>query len=158
MSSCVVHGARVFRAVFAAALFVSCQSSNSDKQDGLDAGGSTTTTDHGGSTSHGGASDGGDRDDAAAAECSVESPSSCVEPKPAYADVQGIFEQRCVVCHSGQAGGPWPLTSYGPIADWQVEIRTHVSRCTMPPPEAGIVMTDDERSKILMWLRCGLAR
>jgi cytochrome c5 len=90
--------------------------------------------------------------------CDIELPRACAEPKPTYGDVTPIFEARCVICHNGMAGSNWPLTTYGHVADWQDEIREMVSRCTMPPPEAGIPITDAERDTILMWLRCGLAR
>ena len=90
--------------------------------------------------------------------CDVELPRACAEPAPTYAEVSPIFEARCVICHAGMAGGPWPLTSYGHVADWQDEIRSHVSRCTMPPPDSGVAISDDERDDILMWLRCGLKR
>lgn len=93
-----------------------------------------------------------------AVACDVELPRACVEPAPTYTDVSPIFEARCVICHAGMAGGPWPLTSYGHVADWQDEIRSHVSRCTMPPPDSGVAISDDERAEILMWLRCGLER
>jgi hypothetical protein len=27
--------------------------------------------------------------------------------------------------------------------------------CTMPPPDAGVPMSDEERESILIWIRCG---
>lgn len=92
------------------------------------------------------------------AACEVEAPRACQEPKPTYSDVEPIFKDRCVICHNGKAGGPWPLTTYGHVADWQNEIRDQVSRCTMPPADAGVAISDAERLEILMWLRCGLTR
>lgn len=88
--------------------------------------------------------------------CEVQAPTACVEPKPTYADVTPIIKERCLLCHNGQAGGPWPLSSYGHVADWQNEIRDQVSKCIMPPPDAGVPITTEEREKILMWIRCGL--
>lgn len=93
-----------------------------------------------------------------AESCDVQAPSACVEPKPTYSDVEAIFKDRCVICHNGKAGGPWPLTTYGHVADWQDDIRDQVSRCTMPPADAGVAISNAERAEILMWLRCGLAR
>lgn len=90
--------------------------------------------------------------------CTVEAPSACLEPKPTYGDIAPILKDHCVICHNGKAGGPWPLTTYGHVADWQNEIRQEVSRCTMPPPDAGVEISDEDRSEILMWLRCGLAK
>jgi hypothetical protein len=93
---------------------------------------------------------------AAAVMCKVSLPTSCPSPKPHYPDVQPIFQQRCVPCHNGAtADSPWPLTEYEHVADWYDTIRSEVVNCTMPPLDAGVPMTDDERVKILTWIRCG---
>jgi hypothetical protein len=88
-------------------------------------------------------------------QCEVVAPTSCVEPAPRYADVEPIFERRCIGCHFGMAGGPWPLTSYPHIASWFAEIRAAMLTCAMPPPDSGMTMPDSERDVILAWLRCG---
>lgn len=100
-------------------------------------------------------SDGGLGQDAATPiQCAVVAPTACPEPAPRYADVQPIFEQRCVSCHSGR-GEQWPLTTYQHAADWYGPIHDEVLTCAMPPPSAGIPITDAERVAILTWLRCG---
>jgi hypothetical protein len=104
------------------------------------------------------AGDAGQAGETPRVSCDVVAPSACVEPKPAYADVTPILQERCVLCHNGQAGGPWPLTTYGHVADWQNEIREMVSKCFMPPVDANVPMTAAEREKILMWIRCGVQR
>jgi uncharacterized membrane protein len=90
--------------------------------------------------------------------CSVPAPTSCPDPAPRYADVAPIFERRCLTCHSGAPGGPWSLADYGHVADWQDTIRSSMRDCSMPPPDAGIPMTLEERVAILTWIRCGLPR
>lgn len=97
-----------------------------------------------------------DPDAAAPMECDVTAPTRCPEPPPRYADVEPIFQQRCVGCHYGMPDGPWPLTSYGHVASWANEIRGQVLACTMPPPEEGVPMTVEEREAILTWIRCGV--
>jgi hypothetical protein len=87
----------------------------------------------------------------------VPAPTACPEPAPRYADVAPIFQQRCVICHSGWEG-PWPLNDYGHVADWQDSIRTNLLDCSMPPPDAGIPITVEERVAILTWIRCGLPK
>jgi uncharacterized membrane protein len=87
--------------------------------------------------------------------CDVTLPKSCSDMSLGWADVEPIFEQRCIGCHSGDPGGPWPLTSYGHVADWANEIRAQMAACSMPPSDAGIAMPTDEREKILLWVRCG---
>jgi hypothetical protein len=89
--------------------------------------------------------------------CNPTAPASCTEPTLSYADVEPIIAARCGSCHHG-AGPQWALTSYGHVADWHNEVRGMVQGCTMPPPEARIPMTDAEREKILMWIRCGYPR
>lgn len=90
--------------------------------------------------------------------CPVPAPTACPDPAPRYADVAPIFEQRCVICHAGNPGGPWSLADYGHVADWQDTIRTNVRDCSMPPADAGVPMTSEERLAILTWVRCGLPR
>jgi predicted small lipoprotein YifL len=90
--------------------------------------------------------------------CSVTAPTSCPDPPPRYADVQPIFEQRCILCHNGTNDGPWALTDYEHIADWQEIIRADLLDCTMPPVDAGVPITRDERLAILVWIRCALPR
>lgn len=92
--------------------------------------------------------------------CELTAPTECPTPAPVYGDVSPIFERRCVWCHYGREGGPWPLTDYGHVADWKDDIRSDVLTCNMPPPDAdgGEVMTDEERLAILTWIRCGMPR
>lgn len=90
--------------------------------------------------------------------CSVEPPTACPEPAPRYGDIAPIIEARCQQCHSPLWTGPWPLDTYGHVADWQDTIRSSLIDCSMPPPEARVPMTDEERLAILTWIRCGLPR
>ena len=88
-------------------------------------------------------------------ECNIVAPTACEQPEPTYANVQPIFEERCIGCHSGEPGGPWPLTSYPHVAGWFAEIRAAMLTCAMPPADSGVSMPDAERDQVLAWLRCG---
>jgi hypothetical protein len=99
--------------------------------------------------------DGGVEGDAGALLCAVEPPTICPDPAPRFADVQPILQERCVVCHSGLPGGPWPLLQYSHVADWQDVIRGQMLDCSMPPPDAGVRMEATERVAILTWILCG---
>ena len=90
--------------------------------------------------------------------CAVQAPSTCPSPAPRYSDVAPIFEQRCVICHGNAPGGPWPLTDYGHVADWQDTVRSSQLDCSMPPADAGVPITLEERLAILQWIRCGLPK
>jgi hypothetical protein len=90
--------------------------------------------------------------------CGVPAPTSCPSPAPTFAaDIQPIIQRLCVPCHVGVADGPWPLTAYQHVADWQDIIRAAMLDCTMPP-DAGFPMTKSERLTLLTWIRCGLPR
>lgn len=89
------------------------------------------------------------------ASCEATAPTSCPDPSPVYADVEPLFQQYCVICHDDVAGGPWPLTAYKDVADWHDTIRADLLFCTMPPADAGVVMTLEDRMAILTWLKCG---
>lgn len=93
--------------------------------------------------------------DATSVACTVTAPTECIEPAPVFSDIQPILEKRCLSCHYGDPDGPWPLTDYEHVASWFAEVRTQMLACSMPPPDAGIQMTNAEREKILMWIRCG---
>jgi hypothetical protein len=87
--------------------------------------------------------------------CSVEAPTACPDPPPHFADVTPVLAERCTVCHYGGVGGPWPLLEYHQVADWRDSVRAMLLDCTMPPPDSGVSMSDDERLAILTWIACG---
>lgn len=87
--------------------------------------------------------------------CDVPAPTVCPDPPPRFADVAPLFQQRCVPCHFGAEGGPWPLITYRHVTDWYDFVRDDIRDCSMPPPDSGIPMTSDERQAVLTWLLCG---
>lgn len=87
--------------------------------------------------------------------CTVKAPTSCPDSPPRFDDVTPIFKQRCAPCHVSEWTGPWPLDTYSHIADWADTIRGHLVECSMPPPEAGTPLPNEESEKILTWIRCG---
>jgi hypothetical protein len=99
--------------------------------------------------------DGGVTIDGAPLVCTVEAPTVCPDPPPHYPDIQPIIERACVPCHQGLPGGNWPLLQYSHVADWQDIIRAQMLACTMPPPDAGVPISDEEREAILTWILCG---
>lgn len=105
-----------------------------------------------------GSPDGGTTEDAGALMCTVEAPVACPDPPPRWPDVEPIFQRRCVLCHNGMIGGPWPLLQYEHVADWYDVVRAMLLDCSMPPPDAGVYMPDEDRTAILTWIRCGLPR
>lgn len=88
--------------------------------------------------------------------CDAVLPTECPSPSPVYTDVQPIFADRCVACHSGTPGGPWPLTTYGHVATWRDTIRAALATCEMPPVDSGLTLGPEESSLILTWIRCGM--
>ncbi len=110
-----------------------------------------------GSTADGAPADAAPADAAPPADACVPvaAPTACPDPPVTYADVQPIVEARCLGCHWGQEGGPWPLTSYTHVADWQDFIRASLLDCTMPPRDSGVGMTATEKTTMLEWVRCG---
>jgi hypothetical protein len=88
--------------------------------------------------------------------CGVMAPTACPDPPVRYPDVEPIFRTRCVICHNNNVDGPWALTDYQDIADWQDIIRGDLIDCSMPPLDGGVTMSRDERMAILTWIRCAL--
>jgi hypothetical protein len=91
-----------------------------------------------------------------------EVPVVCPTPKVTFANVQSIFQARCVsACHNGVTPDPtrpgetlWPLIDPAHILDWEDTVRGLVGDCSMPPQDAGIPMTIEERRAMLEFLRC----
>ena len=91
-------------------------------------------------------------------------PVSCPTPPMTYSKVQVVLQARCVsVCHNDMTPDPenpgttiWGLTKYEHVKDWEGDIRDTVGNCVMPPPDAGVPMTIEERIAILEFIRCGL--
>jgi hypothetical protein len=72
-------------------------------------------------------------------------------------DVKPIFDGTCTSagCHTGIGEAPWSLKDYQDVADWQELVRADILDCSMPPPDSGLRITNEDRMKILSWVRCG---
>ena len=80
--------------------------------------------------------------------------------KVAFADVEGIVQQRCISCHSAN---PFPQggISFENPADIQARasrIRLRVVQQRNMPPGNNTGMTDDERELIGRWIEQGASR
>jgi uncharacterized membrane protein len=87
-------------------------------------------------------------------------PQSCPATPPSYsAEVSGILQAHCVLCH--KAGGPgasWPLGTYDGVQAIRLEVESQVAACVMPLPDGGVALTSEERNTLLTWLVCGAPR
>jgi hypothetical protein len=99
-------------------------------------------------------SDGGVPD--LAPQCPSKLPSSCAMPMPSWdGGVEPIVTGTCVPCHSasGQAYD-YPLDSYANVYKNRDAIKTQLTGCSMPPPNAATLSPSD-RQTIVNWLVCG---
>ena len=82
-------------------------------------------------------------------------PAVCPAQQPSYArDIAPIFATKCNTCHSEEVdSGPWPLTEYSYILDWQSAVVADIQYCTMPPVGAP-TLTSAEQNAILAWMVC----
>jgi hypothetical protein len=94
--------------------------------------------------------------DAGMEVCVVLDPPDCSAPVPTYSELLPVFTSSCVVCHNGaDTNGPWALTSYQALSDWEDLVRSEILKCSMPPEDAGFSLTLEERKQIFAWIRCG---
>ncbi len=89
--------------------------------------------------------------------CPNDLPSECPSPAPSFqADVEPIFASTCDQCHApGAAVANKPLVDYDDVFRRRSAVLNQVYACTMPPPDAGVVLPPDARSMLLTWLVCG---
>jgi hypothetical protein len=93
-------------------------------------------------------------------------PMACPTPPVTYAKVEPIFQARCAnICHNGMTPDPtnnnipfWSLKDYQHVSDWRDTIRQVMVDCSMPPADAGVPLTVEERWAILEFLYCGLPK
>jgi hypothetical protein len=84
----------------------------------------------------------------------------CPTPPVTYDNLKPLFQARCVnVCHNGvtkDSNGEviWRLTELKHFDDWQDATRARIADCSMPPPDAGVPLTIEERQAILEFLKC----
>lgn len=89
--------------------------------------------------------------------CPLVAQKRCTLPAPRFAGIKPILDQACAGCHSSlDAGEPWPLTNYRDVSDWQSLVRDDLLKCTMPPLDAGVSISNDDRAALINWLDCGL--
>jgi len=96
--------------------------------------------------------------------CVDTPPTACPTPPVTWSKVEPIFAARCgSLCHNGTTPNPnipgdtlWGLKDYDHVKDWYDTIRDTINACQMPPPDAGVPMTVEERMAILEFIRCGL--
>jgi hypothetical protein len=123
------------------------------------------TPDGGGGSGGGGSGGSGPSMDAGgdtgSVSCTAEAPTACPNPPVTYGKVEPIFQARCVsLCHNDRTIDPvadaaiWGFTDYKHAKDWNDLIRPAMIGCSMPPVEAGVPMTIEERRVILEWIRC----
>jgi hypothetical protein len=81
--------------------------------------------------------------------CSVKKP-------PSYKNtIAPILKARCSSCHTGIGDAPWPLDTWNDVTEWADLVTLAVDRCTMPPSDAGVPFTEQEREDVRTWLICG---
>jgi hypothetical protein len=137
---------------------VSCGDNGGNPDGGGGAGGS------GGTGGSGGAMDASDGKPPGTVGCLTPdtTPTTCPTPRVTFDDVKPIFQARCVsACHNGVTPDPnipgatlWPLVERMHILDWQDSVRAMMADCSMPPPDAGVPMTIEDRRAIIEFIRC----
>jgi hypothetical protein len=78
-------------------------------------------------------------------------------PSPSFqGQVHAIIQTHCAVCHSPTGSNPTrELVTYQQISAQQGPMLTQSYACRMPPADAGVPLSLDERVALLGWLVCG---
>jgi len=81
-----------------------------------------------------------------------------------YADTKQILDAKCATCHRPGDIGPFPLTAYAEVRDFEAAVRSSIENNTMPPWKpsddcneyiGNIDLSAEERSTLLAWLESG---
>jgi hypothetical protein len=81
-----------------------------------------------------------------------------------YADTKQILDAKCATCHRPGDIGPFPLTAYAEVRDFEAAVRSSIENNTMPPWKpsddcneyiGNIDLSAKERSTLLAWLESG---
>ena len=87
-------------------------------------------------------------------------PLTCPTPPVSFANIQPIMQARCVsICHNGVTRDPngdviWGLVDKEHVLQWEDTVRSTMADCVMPPADAGVPMTIEERKAIIEFIRC----
>lgn len=93
--------------------------------------------------------------------CNGEDPT---EAPTYYADTKSIVDARCASCHQPGDVGPFPLTSYQEVKDFEASFRASIENDTMPPWQpsddcsdyvGNFDLTAAEKDTLLAWLDAG---
>jgi hypothetical protein len=140
-------------------LAIACGGAETSSDGGAGAGGSSGG--NGGSGGSGG-SGGGNADSGSTACFAGPLPVGCPTAVVTYGQVEGILKRRCVdSCHNMMTPDPkknnepiWSLATYRHAVDWADTIRETINHCMMPPQEAQIPITIEERTLLVNWVNC----
>ena len=89
--------------------------------------------------------------------CPHDLPSACPSPAPSWsADVGGIVASVCGQCHTdgGVEQSSFDFSTYQDVYMERGSMLDQVYACAMPPSDAGVTLSLEEREALLGWLVC----
>ncbi len=109
--------------------------------------------------------DAGDTDDGAIviadadrpASCPSDLPASCPSTVPSYAtDIGPFIARTCFPCHTtgGTAVAKHDFLTYAQVYKQRSAVLNQFYACSMPPADAGVVVSAQDRATLLAWLVC----
>jgi hypothetical protein len=88
--------------------------------------------------------------------CGAHATKTCPSPAPSFKkEVLPLLKAKCGSCHVDEPDHPWPLTDWDTVRDWKAQFTQDILSCTMPPLDAGITLTDEERGLFVAYVACG---
>jgi uncharacterized membrane protein len=85
----------------------------------------------------------------------VDASATCETDGAPFDAILPILQKSCIPCHDTSApDAAWPLTTYDDVAGWSEIIEGDVLRCSMPPADGGVSITNADRLALVNWMIC----
>jgi uncharacterized membrane protein len=88
---------------------------------------------------------------------SIPDEEMCAEVISFAGEIQPVINMGCIIpaCHNGDLGSSLDYSDFETFQSRAVQVKNRVNSGSMPPPNSGITLTDEEKELISCWVDQG---